>query len=365
MAEHIVDDSPAKRLSGMILNEKWRVGERLIVGVQAGGNGTGGNFSVSYKVKSIDNKTHAFLKAFDFHKTLKKATSENRDVMTILAKLTSDYQFENKINEICVSKRFKKIVKVLDKGQIVLENNFLNVVPFLVMEMADSGDIRKYVEVSSKINLVAKLEYLKDIVLGLNQLHGAMISHQDLKPSNIMVFSDHGAKIGDLGRASLHGKPHWHDELDVAGDRGYAPPEQLYGFRPEEWTDRRLKCDLYQLGSIISFLFLGVTINGLMKENLPKDIAPLLWGGSGDSYEESLHHLEHSFNEVLIRFNEIQPKWLGERLKSIVSRCSHPDYKKRGIIKTVGMKKPILGLDRLVSEFDLCIKQVTIKGDVN
>ncbi|MFW5403047.1 protein kinase domain-containing protein [Pectobacterium carotovorum] len=361
MTEPIIYESPAKRLSGMVLNEKWNVGERLTVGAQAGGNGTGGHFSVSYKVESVDKKTNAFLKAFDFHKTLQDAINSEHDVMATFAELTSNYQFENKINEICLSKKFKKIVKVLDKGQVVLDGNFLNVVPFLIMEMADSGDIRKYVEISGDISLIVKLEYLKDITLGLNQLHGAMITHQDLKPSNIMVFSEHGAKIGDLGRASLHGNHHWHDDLSIAGDCGYAPPEQLYGFRPAEWIDRRQKCDLYQLGSVVSFLFLGITLNGLMKKNLPKEIAPHIWGGTGDSYEESLHHLEHSFNEALANFDDVHPKWLGERLKSIVNRCSHPDYKKRGIIKTIGMKRPILGLDRLVSEFDFVIKQLKIK----
>ncbi|MFZ5293871.1 protein kinase domain-containing protein [Enterobacter chuandaensis] len=354
--------SPAKQLTGEILNERWLVGERILVGTQAGGNGTGGHFSVSYQVESLDKTQKAFLKAFDFHETLMKSVEDNKDVMAEFAGLTSNYQFENKLNEICISKRFKKIVKVLDKGQKVIGGNFLNVVPYLIMELADSGDIRKYVEITQEITLSAKLEYLKDVAVGLNQLHSAKISHQDLKPSNVMIFSDLGAKIGDLGRASLQGQPHWHDSIDIAGDRGYAPPEQLYGYVPPEWIDRRERCDLYQLGSLVTFLFLGVTINGLLKQNLPLEVAPSQWGGAGDSYVQSLHHIEHAFNESITNFDTLEPRWLSDRLKKIVIKCSHPDYTKRGMIQTIGMKKPILGLDRLVSEFDYLIKQVNIKS---
>ncbi|WP_191091688.1 protein kinase domain-containing protein [Affinibrenneria salicis] len=293
--------SPAKQLSGHTLNDKWLVGRRILVGVQAEGNGTGGHFSVSYEVENIDTKTKAFLKAFDFHETLMRSVAQNKDVMAELASLTSNYQFENKLNEICLSKRFRKIVKVLDRGQIALDNNFMNVVPFLVMELADSGDIRKYVEISKEITLTAKLEYLKDVAIGLNQLHSTKISHQDLKPSNIMIFSGTGAKIGDLGRASLQGQPHWHDSIDIAGDRGYAPPEQLYGYVPQEWIDRRERCDLYQFGSIVAFLFLGVTINGLLKEKLPLDIAPILWGGVETHISNHFIILSmHSMNQSLI-----------------------------------------------------------------
>ncbi|ANJ94617.1 protein kinase domain-containing protein [Serratia plymuthica] len=355
-------DSPAKRLTGLVLDDKWIVGERLIVGAQAGGNGTGGHFSVSYKVRSRDGKINAFLKAFDFHKTLLDSSQNQQNFMQVMAGVMGDYQFENRLNEICLTRRFKKIVKVLDKGQVVLENNYLNMVPYLIMEMADCGDIRGYVEISDELSMASKLEYLKDVAVGLNQLHSARISHQDLKPSNVMVFTEQGAKIGDLGRASLQGHNHWYDVEDIAGDRTYAPIEQLYGFRANEWVDRRERCDLYQLGSVVCFLMLGTTLNALLKQHLPLSVAPEYWGGKGDSYEDALPHLEHAFNLAVDQFLHIEPMWLGQKLRDIVIKCSHPRYERRGVIKTLGMKKPILGLDRLVSEFDYLNKQLYIMG---
>lgn len=357
----VLVESPAKRLSGMVLNEKWKVGDRLLVGVQAGGKGTGGNFSVSYRVSSLDGKINAFLKAFDFHKTLLES-QQNQNFMEVMASVMGDYQFEDKLNDICLTRRFKKVVKVLDKGQVVVDNNFLNIVPYLIMEMADCGDIRGFVEISGELSLAAKLEYLKDVTTGLNQLHSARISHQDLKPSNVMVFTDQGAKIGDLGRASLQGHNHWYDDADIAGDMTYAPIEQLYGFRANEWIDRRERCDLYQLGSVICFLMLGTTLNAMLKQNIPLSAAPQYWGGEGNSYTDALPYLEHAFNISIEQFNSLEPAWLGQKLSDIVIRCSHPRVERRGAVKTIGMKKPVLGLDRLVSEFDYLIKQLRIKG---
>lgn len=352
-------DSPAKRLSGLTLNDKWIVGERLLVGAQSG-NGSGGNFSVSYRVTSIDGNIKAFLKAFDFQKTIMDSFDSGKNIIEVMAHEMGNYQYEDRLNDICIARRFKKIVKVLDKGQTMLDGEPFNIVPFLIMEIADYGDIRKYVEITDKLSLVAKLEYLKDVTAGISQLHSAQISHQDLKPSNIMIFSETGAKIGDLGRASLQGHKHWINDIDIAGDISYAPIEQLYGFCANEWVDRREKCDLYQLGSIICFLMLGTTLNSMLKNHIPQEVAPKAWRGNGNSYEESLPYLEHAFDKALEHFKNIKPEWLGLKLQYIVFRCSHPNYKKRGAIKTIGMKKPILGLDRLVSEFDLLSKKVFI-----
>ncbi|MGP2520695.1 protein kinase domain-containing protein [Pantoea ananatis] len=354
-------ESPAQRLKGLVLDEKWVVGERLLVGVQAGGKGTGGHFSVSYKVSSINGKTNAFLKAFDFHKTLIDSL-KGQNFMEVMASVMGDYQFEDKLNDICLTRRFKKVVKVLDKGQVVVDGNYLNIVPYLIMEMADCGDIRAYVDVSGELSQAAKLEYLKDVTTGLNQLHSARISHQDLKPSNVMVFTEHGAKIGDLGRASLQGHNHWYDDADIAGDMSYAPIEQLYGFKSNEWIDRRERCDLYQLGSVICFLMLGTTLNAMLKQHIPQSAAPQYWGGEGNSFIEALPHIEHAFNVSIDQFKSIEPEWLGQKLRDIVIRCSHPRVDRRGAVQTIGMKKPILGLDRLISEFDYLIKQLRIKG---
>lgn len=353
--------SPANTLEGKTLNDKWHVNRKLS-NKENGVPGTGGNFSVSYIVSDLDNGKEYFLKAFDFSNILKESAEKKRNVMADLHTLTTIYQFENQLHKICDSKRLRKIVKVLDAGDEYVENDFMKVVPYLVLELADQGDIRKYLSTSAEISILAKLQHLKDVALGLIQLHNSSIAHQDIKPSNIMIFSELGAKIGDLGRASLKGQPQLHDGYGIAGDPSYAPPEQIYGYTVSEWFDRRQRCDLYQFGSLITFLFTGSTLNTLLKLKLSSDISPEFWGGKGNSYELSLPHLEHAFEKILSEFDAIEPNWMSKKLRSIVYQCSHPNYKLRGSYKTITMKNPVLGIERFVSDFDLMLKKMKHEG---
>lgn len=353
--------TPANKMVGLILNDEWEVKKLIPVGAKTG-IGTGGNFSASYEVENINTKKIAFLKAFDFEKTMQEAMAKGHDFMKVMSALTSDYQFEDRLNEICVEKRMRNVIKVMNKGQCIIDSR---IVPYLIMELAEAGDIRMYVERTKDVSLAMKLGYLKDVTLGIRQLHSANIAHQDLKPSNVMVFKSLGAKVGDLGRASMQGVSHRFDNLTISGDQNYAPPEQLYGFIAPEWVDRRQRCDLYQLGSIASFLFTGRTVNNLMKEFVPIEIAPSRWGGSGNQYELALPYLEKAFSNSLEIFDGIHPDWLGEGIKKIVMQCSHPSYEMRSMHKPGNTPKADLGLERLVSQFDFLIQKLKVYGMSN
>ena len=115
MELQMTDTTPANKMVGLELNNEWTVEKILPVGAKAG-LGTGGNFSVSYEVKNKNTGRMAFLKAFDFEKTMQEALSNGHDFMKIMSALTSDYQFEDKLNEICIEKRMRNIIKVLNKG---------------------------------------------------------------------------------------------------------------------------------------------------------------------------------------------------------------------------------------------------------
>ena len=67
---------------------------------------------------------------------------------------------------------------------------------------------------------------LHHIAVGLQQLHGEGIAHQDLKPSNVLFFETFGAKLADLGCADTLKNPassphgHWGitGDVPVPGD---------------------------------------------------------------------------------------------------------------------------------------------------
>lgn len=343
--------NPAKRLTGVMLPDDWLVGDILPTGRRYGG--TGGFFSISYEV-SKGSKT-AFLKAFDIFTSFEKARSEKQNFTSILLAHLQAYEFETKLHDICANKNMKRIVKILAHGHVELpplEREQISTVPYMIMEMADGGDVRNYIGRTDYIDLSLKLYYLRDIASGLIQLHGAHIAHQDLKPSNIMIFGGALAKIGDLGRASKRDIESSNDSFPIAGDYAYAPPEQLYGYELKSWKDRRQRCDLYQFASLISYLFFDSSLNAIYRERLPVAIIPVAWEGDHDSYLDALPYLQQVFNEVLAEWQLLLPQWLAHEIIDVIRQCGTPVFGERGSRKVINSNSPDLGINRFVSQFD-------------
>src|SRR5262249_27237780 len=123
------------------------------------------------------------------------------------------------------------------------------------LELADSGDVRKYLDVAARFDSAWVLRSLHHVATGLRQLHSAGIAHQDVKPSNVLVFDAKISKVADLGRASSQGESPPHEDHHIAGDPEYAPPELCYHHVVPDWNQRRLGCDAYLLGSMVVFFF--------------------------------------------------------------------------------------------------------------
>lgn len=356
-----VSQMPADLISGLELDDGWVVGDRLQTG-RAGG-GTGGNFSVSYLVKKGERT--AFLKAFDLMRPMQNAQQQGHDVMAVMQALTQAYSFEARLHEICNSGNLRKIVRVLGKGQVVAPVDSavvsFNVVPYLILEFADGGDVRSYISRMAELDISIKLEFLKDIAVGIQQLHKAQIAHQDIKPSNVMIFGADGAKIGDLGRASSQVHASLVDGLSIAGDPVYAPPEQCYGVELIEWIDRRQRCDLYQFGSLICYLFFGSPINAMMYSRLPVDIAPAMWRGNGQSYKIALPYLQQAFGEAIDSCKGALPQWLQDPIVDLIKQAGNPDYTARGSKRTVMLANVTIGMDRFISDLDLLSKKAVLE----
>ena len=105
-----------------------------------------------------------------------------------------------------------------------------------------------------KFDLAFIFRSLHNTAVGLQQLHKNGIAHQDLKPSNVLVF-DKVSKISDLGRASTQEISFRYDNLIIPGDRNYAPIEQLYNYHFCNDFEEKFAADLYLLGSLFIFFF--------------------------------------------------------------------------------------------------------------
>lgn len=348
-------DTPATRLTGMELVDGWIVEELLACG-RASSDSSGGTYSISYRVRR--GNSVAFLKALDLDSVIRDDGDD--DFLGSIKRATQAFGDEKTLNELCAKSRMRQVVTILGHGDVKIDRkpeDHMPRVAYLILELADGGDVRSHVAKISSDDYAKKFSYLKDVLLGIGQLHSEGISHQDLKPSNVMVFSLAGAKIGDLGRAAVQGYGNSaFEHSSVAGDFSYAPPEQLYGSVPTEWIDRRQRADLYQFGSLVAFLLFGVTVNTIVKELLPPAVGPKHWfpsEGGSSSYAQALPYQEAAFFEGLQNIKEALPAWAADKVIGLITQCSHPDYTKRGAKQILGKGDQLgLGLNRFVSALE-------------
>jgi serine/threonine-protein kinase len=92
------------------------------------------------------------------------------------------------------------------------------------------------------------LGVIRSAAAGLAHAHSNRILHLDIKPENIMIFSDGRAALADFGTSRIAERAT--RTFTEAGTLGYIAPEQAYG-RP------RLASDVFSLGLVALELLVG------------------------------------------------------------------------------------------------------------
>lgn len=327
----------------------WQVVEK----VEFGDDHTGGHFSSCFFVEKAGKR--AFLKALDIEKF---------DV-SVLGELLAQFEYETTLVQVCRDKRLRRIVQVLDAGTIEREHAVvvLRRVPYLVFEIADEGDIRSSVDVSNAVPDRWRFSILHQTALALLQLHKEAIAHQDLKPSNVLVFAGEMLKLGDLGRSSRRGVPAPHDGFAVAGARKYAPFEQRYSFQVSDWIERRLTTDVFHLGCLAVYVFTNVVFPECVMEKLPDPYKPEAWGGS---YAEVLPHIQAAFYESVEQVSKGFPERSRDEMQQMIVDLCNPDPAQRGRGALAANASPdLLWLQRFASRFDALEKASRLRTKTN
>lgn len=341
-------------LTGKELEGGWIVGRLLSKPLEPKKYGfSGGAFSVCYECER--DGILAFLKVFDVFQAL----SDSKNFTQEMQKLTQAYDHEVFLLKLCERAGLTRVVKGIEAKADVLQEPLMGnfSLPFLyvIFEAADQGDLRKMLHYSGDIGLAAKFKLLHEVAIGLRQLHQQEIAHQDLKPSNVGVFSRGvtGAKILDLGRATSNKHPGIYDGLFCAGDMTYASPEQLYGYDAGSFTERRAGGDLFQMGSLLSFMLLGRNANEQIFSRLDRTLHPRNWNGV---YMDILPHIQQAFADWLDEIADDIPSWCREEVSTILRTACEPDPHRRGDPKArcivPSRLGPNLGMDRYVTRLD-------------
>lgn len=348
----VEEKNAAEALVGRTLKNGWYVSEKIGKDEDA----SGGFFSVCYSVVK-ENKI-AFMKALNFFAFFQ--LFPGKTIVEVINEQTNAFQFEKELLLRCKEKRLSKVSIILDEGEEYVEGFTIPNVPYLIFEMAD-GDIRSHIKFSEELDLTWKLKSLHDVAVGIKQLHGVKIGHQDLKPSNVLIFDEgFASKIGDLGRSLCEDIKAPHDNGGFVGDFNYAPPEFLYGYIEPDFNTRIKATDLYLFGSLIVFYFTGATMNSLLAKNISKEFRWNEWRGT---FYEVSDYLINGFYSALKEFrNSIEDNTISDSLEYIVEYCCYPIPEKRGHPKSIntawdkeGNRKPTFNqysLERIITKFD-------------
>ncbi|MNU20782.1 Protein kinase domain protein [compost metagenome] len=346
-------DIAAHNLLGLELNDKWTVIDKI----EPKDGGTGGFFSVCYKVSSGDEV--AFLKALNFNAFFQMFPGQG--IVKVMQAQTNAFEFEKNLLLTCKKNKLSKVSMIIDEGELYLDNFTIPNVPFLIFEIAD-GDIRSNIKFSSNVDFVWKVKSLHDVAVGLEQLSKVEISHQDLKPSNVLMYDNYTiSKIGDLGRSLCATLKAPHDDgCSFTGQLDYSPPEFLYKYIQPNWIIRVKSTDMYLFGSLITYYFLGVNMTALLAKNL--DIK-FRWSYFGGTFDEVKDYLVDAYaiciNEIktVLKNNEFC-----DDLVEIIGCCCHPIPEKRGHKKNVHEVRNQFSFSRIISKLDLIRRKAIIKN---
>ena len=173
-----MEQSPSQSLLGKNLDNGWVVVEIVMPEASA----TGGSFCSQYFVERDGER--AFMKALDFSRALKE-----RNWTEALQECLQEYHFERDLYIKCKERKMSRVVVPIDHGAVDSGHpGQLGNVPYIIFEIAENGDFRRVVSDGNGLGVKSIVDALYGIALGLFQLHQSQIAHQDLKPSNVLIF---------------------------------------------------------------------------------------------------------------------------------------------------------------------------------
>jgi serine/threonine protein kinase len=343
MATPNIDQSnAAHHLLGRTLTSGWNVIEKLSKPTSA----TGSFFSVCYKVEK--DEQICFLKAFDLGR-FNQLKLPGQSIVDVMSEMLDAYRYERDLSALCKHGHVTKVAFVLDSGEEELLEHNAFVVPYLIFDLAD-GDVRSRMDFSQDLDVAWRLKSLHDMAVGLKQLHKIGVSHQDVKPSNVLLF-DKATKLGDLGRSVCDQMEGPHSDQDFSGDYNYAPPEIMYRYSVQDWHGRVKATDCYLLGSMIVYYFCGVSMSALLMKHVPEAFRWERWRGHS---ADVMPYLVEAFSHALEEFRtHVKTDALRDELSSLLEHLCDPRPERRGHPKTIASTASNYDLERFVARFDL------------
>ena len=193
----MIDTPLASRLEGKTIGP-WKILKKRI----KTSDDNSGAFSSCYEVQNTESGGLGFLKAINYVYAF-GVFGPGVSSTDLLQRLTANYIYEKDLLEFCKEKRMSRIVTAIAHGEYRESGEFFPV-PYLVFETAT--DSLKNAVSKERLDLAWRLGVIHGFLVGLSQLHQEKIVHQDIKPSNILIFGHKISKLSDLGNATKYDK---------------------------------------------------------------------------------------------------------------------------------------------------------------
>ncbi|MGO8907584.1 MAG: protein kinase domain-containing protein [Solirubrobacteraceae bacterium] len=123
--------------------------------------------------------------------------------------------------------------------------------PYIVLEYVEGETLKELIRREGPLEIPQAIAYAIEIARALGAAHERMIVHRDVKPQNILISGEGGAKITDFGIARTLTEEGLTMAGRVLGTTDYVSPEQALG-RPVTGQS-----DLYSLGVVLYEMLTG------------------------------------------------------------------------------------------------------------
>jgi serine/threonine-protein kinase len=145
------------------------------------------------------------------------------------------------------------IVTVIDAGEEISSDGSDGRVgaPYIVLEFVPGETLKDVIRREGPMDIPQAIAYAIEIARALGAAHERMIVHRDVKPQNVLIGEEGGAKITDFGIARSLTEEGLTMAGRVLGTTDYVSPEQALG---QAVTGQS---DLYSLGIVLYEMLTG------------------------------------------------------------------------------------------------------------
>ncbi len=146
------------------------------------------------------------------------------------------------------------IVTVIDAGEWDAHESADGIeagTPYIVLEHVDGETLKELIRRDAPLEVPTVLAYAIEIARALGAAHAQEIVHRDVKPQNVLLSGEGGAKITDFGIARTLSEEGLTMDGRVLGTTDYVSPEQALG---QGVTGQS---DVYSLGVVMYEMLTG------------------------------------------------------------------------------------------------------------